>query len=120
MCFYAAGKLNNTKSVGFALDTYLSSEIYRFLKRAAPVKRIDFAIVALDNDLINHQISFRPIMRASCANELRASRNVAQPQVSRNPQIRGGYVVIPHDRKAHAALGQHRKVTADLIGSRID
>ena len=96
MCFCAAaGKLNNTESVGFALDTYLSSEIYRFLKRAAPVKRIDFAIVALDNDLINHQISFRPIVRASCANELRASRNVAQPQVSRNPQIRGGYVVTP-------------------------
>ena len=48
MCFYAAGKLNNTKSVGFALDTYLSSEIYRFLKRAVPVKRVDFAVVALE------------------------------------------------------------------------
>jgi hypothetical protein len=80
----AAGKPNNTKSIGFALDPYLSSEIYRFLKRAAPVKRIDFAVAALDNDLINHQISFPPIMRASCANELRTSRNVAQPQVSCN------------------------------------
>ena len=49
-----AGKLNNTKSVGFALDTYLSSEIYRFLKRAVPIKRVDFAVVALDNDLVNH------------------------------------------------------------------
>jgi hypothetical protein len=48
VCFYAAGKLNNTKSVGFALDTYLSSEIYRFLKRAVPIKRVDFAVVALD------------------------------------------------------------------------
>jgi hypothetical protein len=61
----AAGQLNNAKSVGFALDTYLSSEIYRFLKRAVPIKRVDFAVVALDNDLVSHQISFDPIMRAS-------------------------------------------------------
>jgi hypothetical protein len=52
----AACKLNNTKSVAFALDTYLSSEIYRFLKRAVPIKRVDFAVVALDNDLVNHYI----------------------------------------------------------------
>jgi hypothetical protein len=60
--FCAAGKLNNTKSVGFALDTYLSSEIYRFLKRAVPIKGVDFAIVAQDNDLVNHKIP--PILRA--------------------------------------------------------
>jgi hypothetical protein len=50
----AAGKLNNTKSVGCALDTYLSSEIYCFLKRAVPIKRVHFAVVALDNDFVNH------------------------------------------------------------------
>ena len=55
----AVGDLNNPKSVGFARDTYLSSEIYRFLKRAVPIKRVDFAVIALDNDLVN------PVLRAS-------------------------------------------------------
>jgi Integrase core domain len=53
----AAVKLGNTKSVGFALDTYRSSKTYRFLKRAIPIKRVDFAVVALNNDLVNHQNS---------------------------------------------------------------
>ena len=56
----AAGELNHTKSVGLALDTYLLSEVYRFLKRAVSIKRVDFAVVALDNDLVNDHISFRP------------------------------------------------------------
>jgi len=53
----AAVKLGDTKSVGFALDTYLSSKTYRFLKRGIPIKRVDFAVVALNNDLVNHQNS---------------------------------------------------------------
>src|ERR1700692_1834029 len=61
----AAGELNNAKSVGFALDTYLSSEVYRFLKGALPIKCFDFAVLALDNNIVNHQISLRPIMRTS-------------------------------------------------------
>jgi hypothetical protein len=52
--FCAAGEFNNTKSVSFAPDTDFSSEIYRFLKRAVPIKRVDFAVVALDSDLVNH------------------------------------------------------------------
>jgi hypothetical protein len=60
-----AVELNNAKSVGFALDTYLSSEVYRFLKRAPPKKCSNFAVLAVDNNLVSHQISFRLIMRTS-------------------------------------------------------
>jgi hypothetical protein len=76
----AAGELNNTKSVGLALDTYLSSEVYRFLKRAVPIKRVDFAVDALDNDLVNHRISFRPhyagfVTPMNCARQSKSCGN---------------------------------------------
>jgi len=47
----AVGELNNTKSVGFTLEGNRTREVYRFLKRTVPIKRLDFLAVALENDL---------------------------------------------------------------------
>jgi hypothetical protein len=59
------GELNNTKSVGFRLEGNPTREIYCFLKRTVPIKRLDFLAVAQQNGLINHQTAFRPCMRVS-------------------------------------------------------
>ena len=56
----AVGEFNNTKSVGFTLEGDRTGEIYRFLKRTVPIKRLDFLAIAQENGLINHQTAFRP------------------------------------------------------------
>ena len=61
----AAAEVNNTKSVGFSLEGDRTREVYRFLKRTVPIKRLDFLAVAQENGLINHQTSFLPGMRVS-------------------------------------------------------
>ena len=48
----AVGDLNNTKSVGFTLEGDRTCEVYRFLKRTVPIKRLDFLAVAQENGLI--------------------------------------------------------------------
>jgi hypothetical protein len=59
------GELNNTKSVGFTLEGDPAREIYCFLKRTVPIKRLDFLAEAQENGLINHQTAFRPCIRGS-------------------------------------------------------
>jgi hypothetical protein len=61
----AVGVLNNTKSVGFTLEGDRTREIYRFLKRTVPIKRVDFLAEAQENGLINRQTAFRPCSRVS-------------------------------------------------------
>lgn len=60
----AVGELNNTKSVSFTLEGDRTREIYRFLKRTVPIKRLDFLTAAQENGLIRHQTTaFRPFMQ---------------------------------------------------------
>jgi hypothetical protein len=59
------GVLNNTKSVGFTLEGDRMREIYRFLKRTVPIKRLDFLPEAQENGLINRQTAFQPCSRVS-------------------------------------------------------
>jgi len=59
------GELNNTKLVGFTLEGNPTREIYCFLKRTLPIKRLDFLAEAKENGLINHQTAFRPCIRVS-------------------------------------------------------
>jgi hypothetical protein len=61
----AVGEFNNTKSVGFTLEGDRTREVYRFLKRTVPIKRLDFLAVAQENGLIRHQTPFRSCMRVS-------------------------------------------------------
>src|ERR1700733_3898213 len=61
----AVGVLNNTKSVGLTLEGDRMREIYRFLKRTVPIKRLDFLPEAQENGLINRQTAFRPCIRVS-------------------------------------------------------
>ena len=49
----AVGDLNNTKSVGFTLEGDRTREVYRFLKRTVPKKRLNFLAVAQENGLIS-------------------------------------------------------------------
>jgi hypothetical protein len=66
-CFFgahfsaAAGKFNNTKSVGSTLEGNRAREVYRFLKKTVPIKRLDFFAVAQEKGLVNHQTPFRPV-----------------------------------------------------------
>src|ERR1700722_10487789 len=59
------GELNNTKSVGFILEGNPTRKVYCFLKRALPIKRLDFLTEAKENRLINRRIAFRPCIRVS-------------------------------------------------------
>jgi hypothetical protein len=59
------GELINTKLVGFTLEGNPTREIYCFLKRTLPIKRLDFLAEAKENGLINHQTAFRPCIRVS-------------------------------------------------------
>jgi hypothetical protein len=59
------GELNNTKLVGFTLEGNPTREVYCFLKRTLPIKRLDFLAEAKENGLINHQTAFRPCIRVS-------------------------------------------------------
>jgi hypothetical protein len=61
----AVGVLNNTKSVGFTLEGDRMREIYRFLKRTVPIKRLDFLPEAQENGLIKRQTAFRPCIWVS-------------------------------------------------------
>ena len=55
------GELNNTKSVGFTLEGNPTREIYCFLKRTVPIKRLDFLAEAQENGLMSHQTAFDPV-----------------------------------------------------------
>jgi hypothetical protein len=59
------GELNNTKSVSFTLEGNPTREIYCFLKRTVPIKRLDFLAEAQENGLMSHQTAFRPCIRVS-------------------------------------------------------
>ena len=59
------GDLNNSKSVGFTLEGDRTREVYRFLKRTVPIKRLDFLAEAQEDGLINHRTAFRPFIRVS-------------------------------------------------------
>src|ERR1700733_2689837 len=59
------GELNNTKLVGFTLEGNPTREIYCFLKRTLPIKRLDFLAEPKENGLINHQTAFRLCIRVS-------------------------------------------------------
>jgi hypothetical protein len=55
-----AARLENTKLLKPAFESYISREADRFLKRTRPIKCFDLTARALKSDLIDHRFRFNP------------------------------------------------------------